>query len=56
MLNFSRIKTKAKIAAKIGPVVKLIVLESARGIKAIAAYCMDFEIKFKKERRIRNLI
>ena len=37
-LNFSLIKQKANIAAKIGPLVKLIVLDRASGIYAIAAY------------------
>lgn len=31
-LNFSLIKTKAKMAANMGPVVKLIVLDKAKGI------------------------
>lgn len=38
MLNFSLIRQNANSAAKIGPVVKLIVLDRANGMYAIAAY------------------
>jgi hypothetical protein len=37
-LNFSLIMQNANMAAKIGPVVKLMVLERARGMNAMAAY------------------
>ena len=47
--KFSLIKIKAKIAAKIGPVVKLIQLDIDSGIYDIAEYCIALDIKLRAD-------
>ena len=55
-LSFSLIKINARIAAKTGPVVNDIVEDKARGIKAIAAYWHDLDIKLSSDLRNNILI
>ena len=55
-VNFSLIRRNAIMAAKIGPVVKLIQLESVRGMRLIAAYCIVLEIILRKARLNTSLI
>jgi hypothetical protein len=47
---------KASRAAKTGPVVKLMVLEMARGMKAMAEYWHDLETRAREALRNRALI
>eukprot|EP00355_Strombidium_rassoulzadegani_P007275 CAMPEP_0168613926 /NCGR_PEP_ID=MMETSP0449_2-20121227/3705_1 /TAXON_ID=1082188 /ORGANISM="Strombidium rassoulzadegani, Strain ras09" /LENGTH=88 /DNA_ID=CAMNT_0008654579 /DNA_START=707 /DNA_END=973 /DNA_ORIENTATION=+ len=55
-LNLSLISTKARAAAKTGPVVKLIVLDRAKGMKAMAAYCIDFDTRLSRDLKRRIFI
>ena len=48
-VNFSLIKMKERIAAKIGPVVKLIQLDIESGIYEMAEYYSDFEKRLKQD-------
>ena len=49
--NFSPIIMKAKIPANTGPVVKLIQLDTVKGINEMAQYCETLEVPFITARK-----